>query len=336
MAGGNETPHFLQRTSWPTALMKYDIQNVHLIWFNLDIKRAQKFFEQLHTYIDLNLCVICQVSITEETMNNAWLLIFVNCHMKSGSPIPWTLTWPKELLPRAVHRNWIKNHSSCSNSFFACPHFVAIHFYFYFFAVFCLWCYFGIYSFVEFQFVPVKCKHKHMTTYVQNRCGFCKNSNINRVDEKQVRGSLQYYEAGTNWLYRTQIKKLCHEKKNDCSTSIHNHISVNPPLSANQTQSLNCCFSLSAFGDQHWEDPSKDFDKMWCSFWQMWTLSPLAQGVAVPNRHLFLAIPFFCCPVATIQFYAISVQFQRLLLCETCLACQQPVKTKPVRAIANT
>lgn len=146
------------------ALMKYDIQNVHLIWINLDIKRAQKFFEQL-------------------------------------------------LLPRAVHRNWIKNHSSCSNSFFACPHFVAIHFYFYFFAVFCLWCYFGIYSFVEFQFVPVKCKHKHMTTYVQNRCGFCKNSNINRVDEKQVRGSLQYYEAGTNWLYRTQIKKLCHEKK---------------------------------------------------------------------------------------------------------------------------
>ena len=95
----------------------------------------------------------------------------------------------------------------CMSSFCSHP------FLFFFLAVFCLWCYFGIYSFVESQPVPVKCKHKHMTTYVQNRCGFCKNSNINSVDEKQVRGSPQYYGAGTNWLYRTQIKKKCHEKK---------------------------------------------------------------------------------------------------------------------------
>lgn len=215
----------------------------------------------------------------------------------------------------------------CMSSFCSHP------FLFFFLAVFCLWCYFGIYSFVESQPVPVKCKHKHMTTYVQNRCGFCKNSNINSVDEKQVRGSPQYYGAGTNWLYRTQIKKKCHEK-NDCSTSIHNHISMNPPLSANQTQSLNCCFSLSAFGDQHWEDPSKDFDRMWW-IWQMWTLSTCT-GRSCSKLTFVSAIPFFCCPVATIQFYAILVQFQHLLLCDNCLACQQPVKTKPVRAIANT
>lgn len=123
-------------------------------------------------------------------------------------------------------------------------------------------------------------------------------------------------------------------KKNDCSTSIHNHISMNPPLSANQTQSLNCCFSLSAFGDQHWEDPSKDFDRMWW-IWQMWTLSTCT-GRSCSKLTFVSAIPFFCCPVATIQFYAILVQFQHLLLCDNCLACQQPVKTKPVRAIANT
>lgn len=53
------------------ALMKYDIQNVHLIWFNLDIKRAQKFFEQLHTYIYIyRFKFMCHLSSFHNRRNN--------------------------------------------------------------------------------------------------------------------------------------------------------------------------------------------------------------------------------------------------------------------------